>query len=269
MDSRDLLYEKRGQLAIATLNRPDKLNALSPGMRQGLAKAILDANSDSEVRVLVVTGAGRGFCSGGDVSNQARRASQSGEDRPSQVREMMDLVEGALSIVGAMRAGAKPTIAAINGVAAGAGLDIALGCDLRVAGRGARLGVPFVKRGLTLDYGGSHFLPRLLGPARALELALTGDLIDAEEAERLGLVNKVVADDELWPAVEELANRIAVNAPLAVQLTKAAVYYGMQHDLAEALATESAYQALCYRTEDHAEGARSFLEKRPAQFRGR
>jgi len=216
------------------------------------------------VRVIVITGAGKGFCSGGDVKAM-HESKQSGTGRPliDKVAPLRDRV------LLAMRDAPQPIIAAVNGAAAGAGMNLALGCDIRIASTAARFGETFAKRGLHPDWGGTYFLPRLVGMAKACEMIFTGDMIDAQEALRLGIVSAVYPPEELMPAVRELAGKIAAGPPVAIRLAKRALYHGESADLRSALEFETFAQNVCSETEDAREGIRAFVEKRPPQFQGR
>ncbi len=263
MKYQSLILEKEDGIATLTLNRPDKLNAINMIMREELPKAIDEVRGDDEVRVLVVTGAGRGFCSGADVASQA--ASIAGE----KVEESRRSLLAAVGIWGVCLAELeKPTIAAVNGVAAGAGLSITLLCDIRISAQSARFAAVWVRRGLVADVGATYFLPRIVGVEKALELMYTGDIIDASEAERIGLVSRVVPDDDLMKVTGELANKIAKGPPLAIELMKRAVYRDIVSGLGASLDFETYAQNICYRSEDHKEGVASFLEKREAHFKG-
>ena len=259
-----LLYAVKDAVATLTLNRPERLNALGDTLRDDLHHAIQRAAADSAVRAIVLTGAGRGFCSGGDVKamNEAREA---GAARP-MLEKVAPLRDRVLI---AMRDAPQPIIAAVNGAAAGAGMNLALGCDIRLAATTARFGETFVKRGLHPDWGGTYFLPRLVGMAKACELIFTGEIIDAQEALRLGLVSAVYPPEGLMPAAYELAGRIAAGPPIAIRLAKRALYHSKDTDLRQALEFETFAQNICTETEDAREGIRAFVEKRTPRFEGR
>ena len=259
-----LLYEVKDGVATLTLNRPERLNALGDTLRDDLLDAITRSSADPEVRVMVVTGAGKGFCSGGDVKAM-NEAKESGRERslmdriaPSRDRTLL-----------AMRDAPQPIIAAVNGAAAGAGMNLALACDIRIASTAARFSQAFVKRGLHPDWGGTYFLPRLVGMAKACELTFTGDVVDAQEALSLGLVSQVVAPEELMPAVLALARKIAAGPPVAIRLAKRGLYRNAESGLREALEFETFAQNACTETEDAREGIKAFVEKRAPVFRGR
>jgi 2-(1,2-epoxy-1,2-dihydrophenyl)acetyl-CoA isomerase len=264
-DYKCLIYEVKDAIATLTLNRPERLNALGDTLRDDLYDAVLRASQDAEVRVMVVTGAGKGFCAGGDVkamndAKEGRTPARPLEDKVAPLRDRVLL---------AMRDAPKPVIAAVNGAAAGAGMNLALGCDLRLASTAAKFTQAFVKRGLHPDWGGTYFLPRLVGMAKACELIFTGEIIDAQEALRLGIVNAVYAPEELLPAVYELARRIAAGPPVAIRLAKRALYHSEETDLRGALEFETFAQNVCSETEDAREGIRAFVEKRAPAFKGR
>jgi 2-(1,2-epoxy-1,2-dihydrophenyl)acetyl-CoA isomerase len=259
-----LLYEVKDAVATLTLNRPDRLNALGDTLRDDLHDAVLRASGDGEVRVMVITGAGKGFCSGGDVKAM-NEAKESRTERP-----ILDKVApGRDRTLLAMRDAPQPIIAAVNGAAAGAGMNLALGCDIRLASTAARFGETFVKRGLHPDWGGTYFLPRLVGMAKAAEMIFTGDMIDAAEALRLGIVSALHAPEELMPATYDLARRIAAGPPVAIRLAKRALYHNLDTDLRGGLEFETFAQNICFETDDAREGIRAFVDKRPPQFKGR
>jgi 2-(1,2-epoxy-1,2-dihydrophenyl)acetyl-CoA isomerase len=264
MTARELLYEVRPDgVAVITLNRPERLNAFTAEMIDLWVAALEDARSNDAVRVVVVTGAGRAFCSGGDVGGMNERSATelTGYDHKRWL-EVVHRVPLILETVD------KPVIAALNGVAVGAGLDMALMCDLRFAAAGARFSEGYVKVGLIPGDGGTYFLPRLVGTARALELLWTADFVTAEEAERIGLVNRVVPGEDLMPTVLELAARLAGGPTVAMRMIKRAVYQGLRQDLRSHLDLISSHMAVIRQTRDHREGARAFVEKRAPRFTG-
>jgi enoyl-CoA hydratase/carnithine racemase len=259
-----LLYEVKDGIATLTLNRPDRLNALGGSLRDDLHDAVTRSAADPEVRVMVITGAGKGFCSGGDV--KAMGEAKAGQRERPLVEK---IAPGRDRTLLAMREAPQPIIAAVNGAAAGAGMNLALGCDIRIASTAARFTQAFVKRGLHPDWGGTYFLPRMVGTAKACEMIFTGDVIDAAEAERLGIVSRVVAPEELMPTAYELARRIAAGPPVAIRLAKRSIYANSELDLRAALQVETMAQNICFETEDATEGIRAFGEKRAPVFKGR
>jgi len=259
-----LLYEVKDGIATLTLNRPDRLNALGGSLREDLYDAVTRSAADPEVRVMVITGAGKGFCSGGDV--KAMGEAKAGQRERPLIEK---IAPGRDRTLLAMREAPQPIIAAVNGAAAGAGMNLALGCDIRIASTAARFTQAFVKRGLHPDWGGTYFLPRVVGTAKACEMIFTGDVIDAAEAERLGIVSRVVAPEELMPAAYELARRIAAGPPVAIRLAKRSIYANADLDLRGALQVETMAQNICFETEDATEGIRAFGEKRAPVFKGR
>ena len=259
-----LLYDMKDGIATLTLNRPERLNALGDTLRDDLQDAVTRASDDPEVRVIIVTGAGKGFCSGGDVKAMSERK-ESGSGRPL----MEKVAPGRDRTVLALRDAPKPVIAAVNGAAAGAGFNLALCCDIRLASTAAKFSQAFVKRGLHPDWGGTYFLPRVVGTAKACELIFTGAIIDAEEALKLGIVSAVHAPEELMPAALALARKIADGPPIAIRLAKRGIYHNLECDLRQALEYETFAQNICFDTEDAAEGIRAFVDKRAPSFRGR
>jgi enoyl-CoA hydratase/carnithine racemase len=259
-----LLYEVKDGIATLTLNRPDRLNALGGSLRDDLHDAVTRSAADPDVRVMVITGAGKGFCSGGDVKAMGE-AKADQRERPL----IEKIAPGRDRTLLAMREAPQPIIAAVNGAAAGAGMNLALGCDIRIASTAARFTQAFVKRGLHPDWGGTYFLPRLVGTAKACEMIFTGDVIDAAEAERLGIVSRVVAPEELMPTAYELARRIAAGPPVAIRLAKRSIYANSELDLRAALQVETMAQNICFETDDATEGIRAFGEKRAPVFKGR
>jgi 2-(1,2-epoxy-1,2-dihydrophenyl)acetyl-CoA isomerase len=259
-----LIYEVKDNIATLTLNRPDRLNALGGSLRDDLHDAITRSAADPEVRVMIVTGSGKGFCSGGDVKAMSE-AKEGRRERPL----MEKIAPGRDRTLLAMRDAPQPIIAAVNGAAAGAGMNLALGCDIRLASTAAKFSQAFVKRGLHPDWGGTYFLPRVVGMAKAAELIFTGAVIDAAEALRLGIVSQVVAPEELLPAAQTLARAIAAGPPIAIRLAKRGLYRNAESDLRTALEYETFAQNTCFETEDATEGIKAFVEKRAPQFKGR
>lgn len=257
----DLLVSRDGHVLVLTMNRPERLNAISAPMLAALAGELQRANVDPEVRVVVLTGAGRGFCAGLDLKDFGGLGI--GGDGAYR---LFDLQNSPPVVLHRMD---KPVIAAINGPAAGYGMDLALGCDIRLAAESAKLGAVFVRRGVLPESGGCWYLPRLIGWARAAEVAFLGDVIDAPRALELGLVNRVVPDDRLMEEAMAWARRIAANAPLSVQATKRMMRLGLDETF-EATVDHTFLQLLpLFRTKDFEEGVRAFAERREPKFEGR
>ena len=261
-DEHLLIDHRANGVVVATLNRPEKLNALSEEIRSGLRQMVVDLQADDSARALVITGAGRGFCSGADMSNRdARLAAESEPGLQSTALRYGFAAElQELEI---------PVIAAINGAAAGAGFAIALACDLRLMSESARLHPAFIRRGLGPDWAASWTLTRLVGHSRALEIFWTADPIDAERASALGLVNRVCTADELMPQALALADRLAGNAPWASALTKRAIYAALYNDAEEQAQLEELNQSLLRGSLDAREGAAAFRERREPVFQKR
>lgn len=251
-------------IATLLLNDPDSRNAMTPDMGREMVAAVDQLRADSRVRVVLVTGAGRSFSAGGNLSMLAKDAGLSDEG-PSMDGSPKDFYSRFLSI----RRLEVPTIAVLNGHAIGAGLCFALGCDMRIAAREAKLGMTFTRLGIHPGMGATYSLPRLVGTAVACELLFTGRVFDASEAARLGIVNRVVQRDELGAAARELAGEIASAGPVAVKMAKRAIYQGLNHSLEDALELESLQQGITFGTEDAKEGIRAIMEKRDPVFRGR
>ena len=256
-----LVSESEG-IATITLNRPDKLNAFIGHMRRDLAEALEHAGSDRAVKVVVITGAGRAFCSGGDIAFMAELMDRGDSD------EFARILGAGRRVIAAIRSMTKPVIAAINGPAAGAGLNLALACDLRIAASHATFTQSFVKVGLHPDWGGTYFLPRLVPPNKACELFFLGDSLDAAEALRLNLVNQVVAPEELESATLQLAERLRAAPPIAIAAVKQAIYMSGESSLDEMMRYETESQLRCFQSEDGHEGVRAFFEKRDPRFTG-
>jgi 2-(1,2-epoxy-1,2-dihydrophenyl)acetyl-CoA isomerase len=263
-----LLYEVDQGVATITLNRPAVLNAISPQMIEELQAALRTVGDDAGVRAVVLTGAGRGFCSGADL--KARQRPQPREAPPDAHKAGAERLRWTYNpLILAIRTIEKPFIAAVNGVAAGAGCNLALACDIVLASEEARFGNVFARIGLIPDCGGHFFLPRLVGFHKAAELMFTGDIIDAREAERLGLINRVVPSAALAEHTRELAERLARGPTRAIGLCKRTLNVGISADLEAVLEAEAQGQGLASQTEDHWEGVQAFLEKRPARFLGK
>lgn len=262
MSDPQMLYRTDGNVAILTINRPEAKNSFSPEMLTLWRQFLEEAKSDNQVRVIVVTGKGDTFCSGGDIREMAE-----GRLRSWDMKKF--LWEGVHRIIFALEDLDKPVIAAINGAAMGAGLDMAIMCDLRVCSDRAKLSESYILLGIVPGDGGAYFLPRLIGIGKALELLLTGDILSPREALEIGLVNRVVDHDRLMEETMTLAERIANKPPLAIRMVKRAVYQGQTSTLRSHLDYISSQIALLSETQDHQEAARSFLEKRKPIFEGK
>jgi enoyl-CoA hydratase/carnithine racemase len=256
----NLLFEKKDGIAYVTLNRPKVLNALNRKTVEELRDALIDAREDDSVRVLILTGAGeKSFVAGADIGELAQQTPESG-------RETSLFGQGVFHLLETL---GKPSICAINGFALGGGCELALACTIRIASKTAKLGQPEVKLGIIPGYGGSQRLARLCGKGVAQELCLTGEMIGAEEALRIGLVNHIYEPAELLAAAEAMAKKIIANAPLAVKYTMEAIERGMEMGQEEGLFLEATLFGLVCTTEDMREGTKAFLEKRPGQFKGK
>jgi len=259
MELKNVLVERRGRVAIVTINRPDKLNALNIATRSEILAAFDQLATDDEVRVVIITGAGeKAFIAGADI-NEFAGMSAIGQRAVMKGRRAFDSVEDF----------PKPVIAMINGFALGGGCELAMACDIRIASTKAKLGQPEIKLGIIPGGGGTQRMTRLVGEGKAMELMLTGDMISAEEAERLGLVNHVYAPEELEAKTMELANKIAELSPVALAMAKAAVKNASRMNIREGLDSEVDLFALCFSSEDKEEGVRAFIEKRKAEFKGK
>jgi enoyl-CoA hydratase/carnithine racemase len=260
----DLLYDVSGGVATITLNRPDRLNAISGPMLASFSQALRDSDADRDVRVIIITGSGKGFCSGLDLKDLTAGTGigSNGAGGPGK----FDLAASPPIV---LHTTDKPVICALNGGAAGYGMDLALGCDIRIASTEGKLAAVFAKRGVLPESGGSWLLPRLVGWAKASEIAFRGQVLRATECLELGLVNAVVEPDQLMSTAREWANEIAANAPLAVQATKRMMRLGLEETF-EANVHHVYLQLLpLFQTEDFREGVKAFIEKRPAEFKGR
>jgi enoyl-CoA hydratase/carnithine racemase len=260
MNFENILYEVRGPIAYITFNRPKVLNALNKQTMQELLIALGQAKLDAAVRVVILTGAGeKAFVAGADINELAQRT-------PVDGKEFSIFGQGVIRLLETL---GKPSIAAINGFALGGGCELAMACSIRLASRTAKLGQPEVKLGILPGYGGTQRLTRLVGKGLAHELVLGAEMISADEAMRIGLVNHVYDPADLMAAAEGLANKIAANAPLAVQYAMEAIEHGMEMPQEEALFLEATLFGLCCATEDMREGTKAFLEKRPAKFQAK
>ena len=260
MSYENILFDKYDGIAKITFNRPKVLNALNRKTIEELRGALLDAGDDASVRVLILTGAGeKAFVAGADIGELSQQTPVNGKEFSLFGQSVFHLLETM----------GKPSICAINGFALGGGCELALSCSIRIASKNARLGQPEVKLGILPGYGGSQRLTRLCGKGVAHELCLTGEMIAADEALRIGLVNHIYEAAELVPAAEAMAKKIIANGPLAVKFTMEAIERGSQMPLEEGLFLEATLFGVACATEDMREGTKAFLEKRPAAFQGR
>jgi enoyl-CoA hydratase len=254
------LYEKKESIAYITLNRPKVLNSLSRRTWEDLRTALVDAQGDASVRGVILTGAGdKAFIAGADISELATATSVGAEEASHFGQEVLNLIENL----------GKPVIAAISGFALGGGCETAMACTLRIASEHAKFGQPEVKLGVLPGGGGTQRLPRLIGKGRALQIILSGEMISAQEAYRIGLVNEVVPSAEVIPRAEAILKQIFANAPLAIKYSLEAVNKGMETSQSEGQALEASFFGLCAGTEDKKEGTQAFLQRRAPQFQGR
>ena len=258
----DLLESVEDGVATLTLNRPEALNALSDDIRLGLLEAFARLGADDTVGCIVLTGAGRGFCAGGDVKSMGDRNARGFESRAAGIQQ-------SNRIPALMHNTPKPIIGMVNGVAVGAGLSMAAACDMRIAARSAKFGTGFIKIGLSGDWGGTYSLTRLVGTAKARELFFTGDMIGADEAARIGLVNQVAEDADLLETTMIMARKIAAMPRITLGYTKKNLNAAETGDMAMVLDLEAFHQARCSQTEDHKEAIAAFKEKRRPVFQGR
>ena len=260
MTNQTLLVDVKDGVAFVTVNRPDKLNALNDQVVADLRQAVLTLKADATVKGVILTGAGpKAFVAGADIGELAKQGVLDGRERALNGQAVLTAIE----TIG------KPVLAAVNGFALGGGCELAMACHIRIASETARFGQPEVKLGITPGYGGTQRLPRIVGKGRALHLLLTGETIDAQEALRIGLVTKVVPQDQLMAEAEKLMRQILANGPVAVALTIEAVHQGLEMTLAEGLQLEANAFGLVASTRDVKEGLNAFLEKRTAHFEGK
>ena len=257
-----LLSVKEG-VGTITLNRPERLNAFAGSMRQEVCQAVREMADHRDVRVLVITGAGRAFCAGADIGYMKDLMQRNDTDA------FHDLVEAGREVVTTIRTTPKPVVASVNGPAAGGGANLALACDIRIASEKASIGQTFNRIGLHPDWGGTYFLPRLVGSAKALELIFSGEMIGADEGHRIGLFNTVVPHDRLEAETLRFARELAQKPPLALALAKKAIYQSDDSDLSGMLDMELDHQLTCFSSEDATEGLNAFLEKRQPRFSGK
>ena len=260
MTYENIFLEKKNSIAYVTVNRPKVLNALNMVTMEELRAAFHDLKNDASTRVVIFTGTGeKAFIAGADINEFEKQDAVLGKEFAHRGQSVLNLIESL----------GKPVIACINGFALGGGCEMAMACTMRLASDNAKLGQPEVKLGIIPGYGGTQRLPRLVGKGLAMQMVLSGEMITAQEAYRIGLVNEVTAPADLIPRAEAIAAKIIANAPLAVQYAMEAVNKGMEMTLAEGLFLEATLFGICCVTEDKKEGTASFLEKRPAQFKGK
>ena len=257
-----ILLEKKEGIGILTLNRPERLNAFNEKMEAEFVQAIQEVSLDDEVRVLVVTGAGKAFCAGADVGRM------SGESKPKGAEEWRRGFRNIQGIILGLQRLEKPTLAMVNGAAVGGGFDLACACDLRTGSEYARFMVAFTRIGLFPGWGGTWLYARIIGIPKAAELLFTGDFLEAKEAERLGLLNKLVPASELEKETMSLARRIASGPPIALRLAKMQLYKGLGMDLETAMQMAAACETITLTSQDHKEGVAAFQEKRPPKYKG-
>jgi 2-(1,2-epoxy-1,2-dihydrophenyl)acetyl-CoA isomerase len=258
-----VLEKREGNIATLLLNRPERMNALNKDVAVGLNEALGRLEIDQDIDVVILAGAGRAFCAGGDLTVIGKGRQN------NDLTELEPILRAGMRAVLGIRTMRQPVIAAVHGAAAGAGMNIALAADIRVASEDAMFGQNFAKVGLFPDYGGTFFLPQLVGPAKAAELFYTGEMIDAAEALRLGLVNRVVPLAQLESEVRALAQKIAKGPTLAIRAVKRSLFGDEKEQLTKKLEQEVEEQMKCFASEDCAEGIRAFFEKRPAKFQGK
>ena len=260
MTYENILLEKKNSIAYVTVNRPKVLNALNGATIEELRNAFHELKHDASIRVVILTGAGeKAFVAGADIGELAQRDPVSGKEFAHRGQNVFNLIENL----------GKPVIACVNGFALGGGCELALACTMRLASENAMFGQPEVKLGILPGYGGTQRLPRLVGKGLAMQMVLAGEMMTAQEAHRIGLVNEVTAAAELIPRAEAIAAKMIANAPLAVQYAMEAVNKGMEMTLAEGMFIEATLFGVCCATEDKKEGTTAFLEKRPAAFKGK
>ena len=265
MESETIILKKEEGIATIVLNRPERGNALTVPMINDLQVALDEVGGDKEMKVLILTGAGKGFCGGGDVGEMGEIGAHS-QAEPEKMRQI--IIQQAQRITRSLQRMEIPTIAMVNSFAVGGGFDYACACDIRIGSEKARFASAFIGVGLIPETGGAYLLPRVVGLSKALEILYTGKWIDAQEAERLGILNKLVPADELERETMELARQLAKAAPIAIKMTKQLAYKGLETDLETALQMAAAYQAIVTYTEDHREGIAAWSEKREPVYRG-
>jgi enoyl-CoA hydratase/carnithine racemase len=261
-----IIYEKSGHRATVTLNRPQKLNAYSEIMVHEVLAALGDARDDDEIRAMIITGAGRGFCSGGDIGRDFQYPARY---RGHRMESMLEMRENMHELVKFLQRFDKPTIAAVNGPAVAGGLTLALSCDFRIAAESAKLGDTSLKFALIPDEGGAYLFPRFLGLEKALKMSLLSEVYPARQAHELGLVTEVVPDGELMSRAREWAERLAAGPPIAIRITKRMMYKQLTMSLDNALEDAALGTMVTNYTEDVKEGISAFHEKRPPKFKGK
>jgi 2-(1,2-epoxy-1,2-dihydrophenyl)acetyl-CoA isomerase len=266
MDYREIIFEKEDRVAVITLNRPTKLNSYSEVMVHEILTALADARDDDEIRAIIITGAGRGFCSGGDISRDFQYPARY---RGHKMESMLEMRENMHQLVTFLRRFDKPTIAAINGPAVAGGLTLALSCDFRIAAESARLGDTSLKFALIPDEGGAYLFPKFMGLQNALKMSLFSEVYPARKAMELGLVTEVVADDQLMPTARAWAQRLAQGPPIAIRIAKRMMYKQETMELENALEDAALGTMVVNYCEDVKEGTAAFHEKRPPNFKGR
>lgn len=261
----EIIFDVSNYVATITLNRPEAYNAISDAMRNDLRKAIQYINEHPEdIRLVVITGAGKAFCAGGDIKLMKKRI----EDGTTYSQRLQTYKDDVIDMVLRFKSIKQPIIAGLNGATYGAGCSIAMLCDIRIASDKAKFGLPFGKRGLIPDWGATYYLPRIVGAAKAIELASTGASFDAEEAKRIGLVNQVVEKEKLQEYIQFLCQEMLLSSPASLRLSKSSIYGSMDLSLEEALEVEAESQSNCYISDDHREGVNCFLEKRLPIYTG-
>jgi len=265
MDFENITLQKSDHIAILTMNRPDNMNSLTRKMLLEMVEAVADVSEDNDIRVMILTGAGKVFCSGADISGGGWKSGLAGS--PNEMH--YNIRSSYQRVASGVQSMQKPTIAMVNGAAVGAGCDFAFVCDMRVGCNKSKFRNSFVRVGLIPGGGGTWLYTRLLGLGRGLEFLFTGDFIEAEEAYRIGVLNRLVSQEQLKDATMELAGKIASNPPLAVQMSKMMAYRSLDCDLQAALELAAPCQALALSSEDHREGVNSFMEKREPHFKGK
>jgi enoyl-CoA hydratase/carnithine racemase len=269
MSYETIIGEKKDGIGVITLNRPEKINAITPQMTAELGEVITDFGDDDEVRVVIIKGSGRGFCSGADVGGMpAKEQPQQASQSRRNAEEIRRNFKGAQKVVLGLQRLEKPTIAQVHGPCVGAGWDIASACDIRYGSEECRFMVAFIRIGLFPGWGGTWLMPRIMGVGRAAEYLFTGDFLGAEEAYRIGVLNKMFPKDRLEEETLALARKIANGPPIAMRLSKLQLYKGLEMDLETAMQMAAACETITLTSEDHIEGVTAFREKRNAEYKG-